>query len=141
MPRIKEAVDDADSEEAAASSAAMTGSPSSASASQSLSSVASIESFRGLENHIDFVALKPPPVFTELMELTTYADGFQEWKEIGRWIKYEETVEVEGKLHPLSNTNDFIISAHCPIHGLYYPQVTGGASRMYRLQSWKAGFN
>ena len=44
----------------------------------------------------DYAANNPPPVFTELLELTTYSDGFQEWKEIARWIKYEETVEVEG---------------------------------------------
>ena len=47
-------------------------------------------------NNIDFVSKNPPPVFTELLELTTYSDGFQEWKEIARWIKYEETVEIEG---------------------------------------------
>ena len=35
-------------------------------------------------NHIEFAAKDPPPVFTELLELTTYADGFQEWKERAR---------------------------------------------------------
>ena len=37
-------------------------------------------------HHIDVVAKNPPPVFTELLELTTYADGFQEWKEVARCV-------------------------------------------------------
>ena len=37
-----------------------------------------------------------PSLFTELLELTEYHDGRQEWKEVARWIKYEETVEEEG---------------------------------------------
>ena len=38
----------------------------------------------------------PAPVFTELLELTEYSDGFREWKEVARWVKYEETVEEAG---------------------------------------------
>jgi len=35
-------------------------------------------------------------IFTELLELKKYEDGYQEWVEICRWIKYQETVEPEG---------------------------------------------
>merc|ERR1712223_126360 len=35
-------------------------------------------------------------IFTELLELKKYEDGYQEWVEISRWIKYQETVEPEG---------------------------------------------
>ena len=38
----------------------------------------------------------PAPIFTELLELTEYADGAKEWKEVARWVKYEETVEEAG---------------------------------------------
>ena len=38
----------------------------------------------------------PAPVFTELLELTEYSDGAKEWKEVARWVKYEETVEEAG---------------------------------------------
>ena len=38
----------------------------------------------------------PAPVFTELLELTEYSDGAREWKEVARWVKYEETVEEAG---------------------------------------------
>merc|ERR1712001_41880 len=37
-----------------------------------------------------------PPVFTELLELTEYRDGVREWKEVARWVKYQETVEEAG---------------------------------------------
>lgn len=37
-----------------------------------------------------------PSVFTELLELKKYDDGYQEWKEISRWVKFQETVEPEG---------------------------------------------
>ena len=37
-----------------------------------------------------------PPVFTELLELVEYADGAREWREVARWVKYEETVEEAG---------------------------------------------
>ncbi|QQP54688.1 Uncharacterized protein FKW44_007602, partial [Caligus rogercresseyi] len=36
------------------------------------------------------------PLFTELLELIHYEDGEYEWKELARWIKYEEVVEEEG---------------------------------------------
>jgi len=36
------------------------------------------------------------PIFTELLELTEYPDGAKEWKEVARWVKYEETVEEAG---------------------------------------------
>ena len=35
-------------------------------------------------------------MFTELLELTEYSDGAREWKEVARWVKYEETVEEAG---------------------------------------------
>lgn len=38
----------------------------------------------------------PAPIFTELLELTEYPDGAKEWKEVARWVKYEETVEEAG---------------------------------------------
>ena len=38
----------------------------------------------------------PAPVFTELLELTEWPDGVREWKEVARWVKYEETVEEAG---------------------------------------------
>ena len=38
----------------------------------------------------------PAPIFTELLELTEYSDGAKEWKEVARWVKYEETVEEAG---------------------------------------------
>ena len=38
----------------------------------------------------------PAPVFTELLELVEYSDGAREWKEVARWVKYEETVEEAG---------------------------------------------
>lgn len=41
-------------------------------------------------------ASAPAPVFTELLELTEYSDGAREWKEVARWVKYEETVEEAG---------------------------------------------
>merc|ERR1740128_421729 len=37
-----------------------------------------------------------PFLFTELLELTEYSDGAREWKEVVRWVKYEETVEEAG---------------------------------------------
>ena len=37
-----------------------------------------------------------PPLFTELLELIEYGDGVKEWKEVARWVKYEETVEEAG---------------------------------------------
>uniref|UniRef100_A0A0K2VB20 Anion exchange protein n=1 Tax=Lepeophtheirus salmonis TaxID=72036 RepID=A0A0K2VB20_LEPSM len=37
-----------------------------------------------------------PSIFSELLELVKYEDGYQEWKETARWIKYKENVEVEG---------------------------------------------
>ena len=46
----------------------------------------------------------PAPVFTELLELTEYSDGAKEWKEVARWVKYEETVEEAGNRW----TNTFI---------------------------------
>ena len=36
------------------------------------------------------------PIFTELLELIEYGDGAKEWKEVARWVKYEETVEEAG---------------------------------------------
>ena len=38
----------------------------------------------------------PAPLFTELLELMEYSDGAREWKEVARWVKYEETVEEAG---------------------------------------------
>ena len=38
----------------------------------------------------------PVPLFTELLELIEYGDGAKEWKEVARWVKYEETVEEAG---------------------------------------------
>ena len=38
----------------------------------------------------------PAPVFTELLELLEYPDGAREWKEVARWVKFEETVEEAG---------------------------------------------
>ena len=38
----------------------------------------------------------PAPVFTELLELLEYSDGAREWKEVARWVKFEETVEEAG---------------------------------------------
>ena len=35
-------------------------------------------------------------IFTELLELKRFDDGYQEWSEISRWIKYQEEVEPEG---------------------------------------------
>ena len=35
-------------------------------------------------------------IFTELLELKRFDDGYQEWVEISRWIKYQEEVEPEG---------------------------------------------
>ncbi|XP_059080880.1 sodium bicarbonate cotransporter 3-like isoform X1 [Tigriopus californicus] len=46
------------------------------------------------ENSLVFV--DPPPIFTELLELYKYDDGCQEWKEVSRWIKYEEDVLEQG---------------------------------------------
>ena len=43
-----------------------------------------------------FSETPPPPIFTELLELTEYPDGAKEWKEVARWVKYEETVEEAG---------------------------------------------
>ena len=40
--------------------------------------------------------LSVPPLFTELLELIEYGDGAKEWKEVARWVKYEETVEEAG---------------------------------------------
>ena len=40
--------------------------------------------------------LPVPPLFTELLELIEYGDGVKEWKEVARWVKYEETVEEAG---------------------------------------------
>jgi len=40
--------------------------------------------------------VEAPPVFTELLELTEYRDGVKEWKEVARWVKYQETVEEAG---------------------------------------------
>ena len=35
-------------------------------------------------------------IFTEMNELSTDANGVEEWKETGRWLKFEEVVEVGG---------------------------------------------
>ena len=68
----------------------------SSSTSSSESDIQDLQGVIDLENNI-------PPVFIELLELQTYPDGFQEWKEISRWIKYEEDLNAEkgqwGKPH------------------------------------------
>ena len=43
------------------------------------------------------------PIFTELLELIEYGDGAKEWKEVARWVKYEETVEEAGNRFVLNN--------------------------------------
>ena len=45
----------------------------------------------------------PVPIFTELLDLIEYGDGVKEWKEVARWVKYEETVEEAGNRFVWSN--------------------------------------
>ena len=52
--------------------------------------------FTDKENNSSPSFSSPAPVFTELLELTEYSDGVKEWKEVARWVKYEETVEEAG---------------------------------------------
>ena len=63
--------------------------------SASRSSDEEMESEAGTDQEAEDVSA-PAPVFTELLELTEYSDGAREWKEVARWVKYEETVEEAG---------------------------------------------
>ena len=55
------------------------------------------EDFAKVENvSVGWSENLPAPIFTELLELTEYPDGAKEWKEVARWVKYEETVEEAG---------------------------------------------
>ena len=63
--------------------------------SASRSSDEEMESEAGTDQEAED-AFAPAPVFTELLELTEYSDGAREWKEVARWVKYEETVEEAG---------------------------------------------
>ena len=65
------------------------------SSSASRSSDEDMESEAGTDQDTED-ASAPSPVFTELLELTEYSDGAKEWKEVARWVKYEETVEEAG---------------------------------------------
>ena len=68
----------------------------------------------------------PAPVFTELLELLEYSDGAREWKEVARWVKFEETVEEAG--NRLSSNRKDNSSERVEI-------IVDGASRMSPLQN------
>ena len=73
-------------------------------------------------------ASAPAPVFTELLELTEYSDGAREWKEVARWVKYEETVEEAGnRSDPFSSLASDILICF----------AQGGASPIFPLLVYK----
>ena len=70
----------------------------------------------------------PAPLFTELLELMEYSDGAREWKEVARWVKYEETVEEAGN-RSARGLYIYLIS--------YIKSVIDGASLMCRHRNFR----